>query len=324
MRTSHRHLSSIRSLEKAASFWFLLSLIFSSAFVSPAQQDSTRAASQNPSPMTESVRKHERIEQKEYPGLTFEIRDLFSKPVSVFVPRKSVKSKTFDLLIHFLGAPYVTEYAATRYHGDLIAATLSVGSGSKAFNDAFQDTSKFLSLVDSLLSEAKARVGHNLKLRCLILSGFSAGYGAIRRILSTESNYARVDAVLLLDGIHTSYLPERKVLAEGGRVDSTGLLTYIKLASDAMSKKSHKRFLITHSEIFPGTFVSTTESSDYLLGTLSIGRKPVLKWGPLGMQQLSFAHKNHFEVLGFAGNTARDHVDHVQGLYWFLNRLMTL
>jgi hypothetical protein len=311
-------------MQNPTAFWFVVSLTLSVTLVSPAQQDRTKVASQNPSPMTESVRKHERIEQKEYPGLTFEIRDLFSRPVSVFVPRKSLQSRTFDLLIHFLGAPYVTEYAAIKYYGDLIAAALSVRSGSKIFNDAFQDTTRFPSLLDSLLAEAKARLGHSVKLRRLILSGFSAGYGAIRKILSTESNYARVDAVLLLDGIHTSYIPERKVLPEGGRADSTGMLTYIKLASDAMSKKSHKRFLITHSEIFPGTFVSTTEATDYLLGSLSIERKPVLKWGPMGMQQLSFAHDNHLEVLGFAGNTARDHVDHVQGLYWFLNRLMTL
>jgi hypothetical protein len=205
--------------------------------------------------MTDSVRKHARIEQKEYPGVGFEIPNLFTKPVQVFVPQKSVKSKSFDLLIHFHGAGYVT------------------------------------------------------------------GYAAIRRILSSESNYAKVDAVLLLDGIHASYIPDRKVLAEGGRIDSTGLFPFIKLASDAASKKSRKRFLISHSEIFPGTFVSTTEATDYLLSTISVERKPVLKWGPLGMQQLTSARKNRLEIMGFAGNTARDHVDHVQALYWFLNQL---
>ena len=53
-------------------------------------------------------------------------------------------------------------------------------------------------------------------------------------------------------------------------------------------------------------------------------RTPILQWGPLGMQQLSASQKNHFAVYGFAGNTARDHVDHLQGLYWFLQELMKL
>lgn len=232
-------------------------------FAYPAQEDSIKVASQNPSPMTESVRKHGRIEQKEHPGIAFEIRDFFSKPVQVFIPQKSTKSKTFDLLLHFHGAAFVTEHAAGNYRGNIIGATLSVGSGSKIYNDTFQDTTKFLSLIDS-------------------------------------------------------------ILAEGGRIDSTDLLPYTRLAADAVSKKSRKRFLITHSEIFPGTFVSTTEATDFLLQSLSIKRVPVLRWGPLGMQELSYGRKNHFEVLGFAGNTARDHVDHLHGLYWFLNRLLGL
>jgi hypothetical protein len=42
------------------------------------------------------------------------------------------------------------------------------------------------------------------------------------------------------------------------------------------------------------------------------------------MQQLSQARRHHFEVLGFAGNTAPDHVDHLHGLFYFLNELMKL
>ena len=288
------------------------------------QEDSMKVASQNPSPMVDFTRKHDRIEQKEYAGIAFEITGIFSKPVQVFVPRKCVKSESFDLLIHFHGAAYVTQFAASQYRGKLIGVTISVGSGSKIYDDAFQDTAKFLSLLDTTVAETRTRLGHHVRIGRVILSGFSAGYGAIRKIISTESNYARVDAVLLLDGFHTSYIPDRKVLAEGGRIDSTGLLPYMKLAGDASSGRSRKRFLITHSEIFPGTFVSTTEATDYLLKTLSMKRTPVLKWGPLGMQQLSDASKYRLEIMGFAGNTARDHVDHLQGLFWFLNRLMTL
>ncbi len=299
-------------------------LLMISAIAVARQEDSVKVASQNPSPMFDFTRKHNRIIQKEYAGITFQIRDIFPKPVEVFIPQKSVRSKSFDLLIQFHGAAYVTEFAASKYHGHLIGATLSVGSGSKIYNDAFLDTTKFLLLLDTILEQSKARLGHHVRIGHVILSGFSAGYGAIRRIISTESNYAHVDAVLLLDGFHTAYIPDRKVLAEGGKIDSTGLLPYVKLAKDASSPRSRKRFLITHSEIFPGTFVSTTESTDYLLGQLSMKRTPVLRWGPLGMQELSDARKNHLEIQGFAGNTARDHIDHLQGLYWFLNRLMSL
>jgi hypothetical protein len=287
-------------------------------------QDSTKAAPQNPSPMADETRKHERIEKKEYAGIRFELREFLSKSVQLFVPQKSLKATTFDLLVHFNGAPYVVEFAATKYRRDIIAATVSIGSGSEVYNNAFRDTTRFRSLVDAMIAETKKQLKHNVKLGRVILSGFSAGYGAIRRIISSEWNSARVDAILLLDGIHASYVPEGKVLAAAGRIDSVDLFPYVKYARNASAKHSKKRFMIAHSEIFPGTYASTTEATDYLLHTLDMKRTPILRWRPLGMQQLSSSRRNHFAVYGFAGNTARDHVDHLQGLYWFLRELMKL
>ena len=55
----------------------------------------------------------------------------------------------------------------------------------------------------------------------------------------------------------------------------------VKLAREAVSGK--KKFIISHSEIFPATYASTTECVDYLLNTLSLKRKAVLKKGPIGM-----------------------------------------
>ncbi|HEX9652428.1 MAG TPA: hypothetical protein VGA99_01850, partial [bacterium] len=76
-----------------------------------------------------------------------------------------------------------------------------------------------------------------------------------------------------------------------------------------------------HSEIFPGTFASTTETADYLLQANDLSRTAVLRWGVLGMQQLSEARKGNFVVLGFAGNTAPDHVDHFHALFEFIKYL---
>ncbi len=67
--------------------------------------------------------------------------------------------------------------------------------------------------------------------------------------------------------------------------------------------------VVTHSEIFPGTYASTTETTDYLLAQLGLHRRPVLKWGPMGLQQLSEVRAGRFLLMGFAGNSAPDHVD---------------
>ena len=66
--------------------------------------------------------------------------------------------------------------------------------------------------------------------------------------------------------------------------------------------------------MYPGTYASTTDTANALLASLKLSRRPVLKQGPLGMQQLSEAHGGGFHVLGFAGNSASDHVDHLYAL----------
>ena len=70
-----------------------------------------------------------------------------------------------------------------------------------------------------------------------------------------------------------------------------------------------KQLVVTHSEVFPGTFASTTETADYLIRELGLKRMPVVKWGPRGMQQLSEVRSANLLILGFAGISAPDHVD---------------
>ena len=120
----------------------------------------------------------------------------------------------------------------------------------------------------------------------------------------------------LTDGLHTDYLPNGRILSDGGTLNTDKLAPFLHYARRAISEET--RFLITHSEIFPGTYASTTETADYLLTQLGLKRTPVLQWGPLGMQQVSQTVQGGFAVYGFAGNTAPDHVDHLHALVNFL------
>jgi len=293
-------------------------------FLSAQQNDTPKPAVQNPSPMVEKTRAHERVSQQKYAGLEFKIVDVLPKAIEIFIPQKRRDSKNFDLLLHFHGAGFVVQHAAMKHRDALVVATINLGGGSSVYGNAFEDSTKFSALIAAINDSLEQKLARPLTLRKLILSGFSAGYGAIRKIISTPQNFNRVDAILLLDGIHASYVPERLVLAEGGQIDSSGVAAFIRFANEAAKKNSAKKFLITHSEIFPGTFVSTTEATDFILQNLGMKRQPVLKWGPLGMQQLSQARQHHFAVLGFAGNTAPDHVDHLHALDYFLKSLEKL
>jgi hypothetical protein len=283
-------------------------------------QTNTQLA-QYPSPMKETVRRHERVAFEMEFSKTIVLNNLLPKPVTIYLPANTHKLKQADLLIHFHGLAPVVAYAAHQYKRPIIAVSVNLGSGSSAYAQPFNNDSTFEKLRKTVLDTVIKHLGYPLTAGKIILSGFSAGYGAIRSILSQPVYFTGIDAVILLDGLHTSYIPERKVLAEGGLIDSVSLEPIIQFARKATNKLSGKKFMFTHSEIFPGTFSSTTETANYLLDKLGIKVKPVLKWGPLGMQQISEASKGNFYVLGFAGNTAPDHIDHFHGLFHFLHKL---
>jgi hypothetical protein len=264
---------------------------------------------QNPSPMMERTRAHERIAESEtVPGRRLSLVDVLPQPVHVFVPEGAPARPR--LLIHFHGAPYIAEQAVAT-NGNYVLANVSLGSGSRVYGEPFTDAAVLARLV-----EAVQRAAGLAELDAIVLSGFSAGYGAIRSILRDPASAARVEGVLLLDGLHTGYLPDRLTLHEGGRLATELLDPFVELARAALAGRS--RFLLTHSEIFPGTFASTTETADHLLQELGLARTPVLAWGPVGMQQLSVVRAGSFALLGFAGNSAPDHVDHLHGMPHFL------
>jgi hypothetical protein len=103
------------------------------------------------------------------------------------------------------------------------------------------------------------------------------------------------------------------------QLETENLQIFLQLARDAIAGK--KQVVITHSEIFPGTYASTTETADYLLAQLGLTRRAVVKWGPRQTQQLSEARRGRFLVVGYAGNSAPDHVDQLHSLPEYLKWL---
>jgi hypothetical protein len=285
-----------------------------------------KPASQNPSPMVDFTRAHERLQKRTIEGVQFA-----AGKTEVLVTPRATAAGEGDLLIHFHGSAWLPFQAALTTERPLVVAAVNAGQGGGIYDKTFSDPSVF----DGLVNEIRSRAG--VKINRLYLSGFSAGYGAIRAILRNTENPSpgpsghplpasrgegsrasaplplagegaaerrvRVDGILLIDGLHTSYIPDRKPIAEGGKLDTATLEPFLQYA------RSGKRFVFSHSEIFPGTFASTTETADYLIGELGLKRTPVVKWGPRGMQQLSEVRSGNLLILGFAGNSAPDHVD---------------
>jgi len=277
-------------------------------------------AQQNPSPMVEETRRHERLAPADIGGTHRTFIGPQDKPVDVWIPDGIRPNDPVDLVVHFLGAAWLPEFAVSRLRTKTVAAVVNLGAGSGIYDRSFSDPAAFDSLLTAVTRETVAATGRDTRFRRIILVGFSAGHGAVRAILRDPAHFARVDAILLLDGMHTSYVPEGLVVEKGGTLDPRNLDAFVRFAQAAV--KGDKRFLITHSEIFPGTFASTTETANYLLRALGLRCVPVLEWGPRGMQQLGEVKAGRFELMSFAGNTAPDHIDHLHGMPEFLERLL--
>jgi len=258
---------------------------------------------QNPSPMVEHTRTHTRLTEETPPGRREKL------DVGTLYLPKGLAARP-PLLLFFHGDAWIPEVAAAR---NLVAVIgVQAGNGSASYTKLFEDPQRF----PHLLREAEAKAGRPFGR--IMLGGWSAGCGAIRQILQNPASYARVNSVMCLDGIHTDYANGKP-----GPLESTlapeNLAIWLRLGHDA--KAGRKRFLMTHSEIFPGTYASTTETADYLLAQLGVRRHALLRWGPMGMQQLSEAATGKFMLQGFAGDSAPDHIDQLHSLPQFLKWL---
>lgn len=265
---------------------------------------------QHPSPMSDTTRPHPRVAEDRVAGrrATLSMGELFLSD------RFHVRARV-ALVVHFHGASWLLERHIERSAPSAALVTVNLGAGSGRYAAPFVDHGRFPALLDEAAAAAGTLTGHRPEWSTVTLTSFSAGYGAVREILGVPDGFARVDGLFLADSLHASYAgtgDSGAARTEDLPVDAADLAVFARFSADAAAGR--KRMWVTHSEVFPGTYASTTESANVLLSALRLTRRPVLARGPLGMQQLSEARRGEFRLAGFAGNSAPDHVDHLYAL----------
>jgi hypothetical protein len=132
----------------------------------------------------------------------------------MIAPRKGglTKSGGFDLVVHFHGhEPIRKEFVKTGNGVVLVGIDLGIGSG--AYSNAFASPYVFDKLLESVEAEMSRRSGKKARIRHLALSSWSAGYGAVEQILQQPAG-KKVEALILLDSVHTGYIDEAAEDAE--------------------------------------------------------------------------------------------------------------
>lgn len=235
-----------------------------------------------------------------------------SRVISLTAGCRAVQAP-YDLLIHFHGAPNQLETAFEKSGIDGALVIYNWGIGSGAYEDQFGAPGSFNQLVTNITNGIRELCPSAAEPKRFALSAWSAGYGAIWRILDRASDAAKIDSVLLSDGLHAGFVGNERER----NVNPAQMAAFELFADQAVQDK--RLFAITHSTIAT-PYASTTETASYLLNAEGMERTEVSLPGPRpDMDLTSMADRGSFHVRGFAG---MDKPAHCNQLYAFGDLLL--
>ena len=213
------------------------------------------------------------------------------------------KDGGFDLIVHFHGhEPIRKEFVKTAKGIVLVGIDLGIGSGP--YSSTFSSPEVFERLLRSVEAEMAKRSGNKkAHVRKLALSSWSAGYGAVEQILR-QPVAKRVDAVILLDSLHTGYVsPDSKAMV------TSALEPFVAFAKQAAGGK---RFMFqSYSSIIPPGYASTTETAHYVISELGGKPSKSTRKDVLGLAMFERFDRGNYHARGYDGDDKPDHCAHI-------------
>jgi len=226
----------------------------------------------------------------------------------------------YDLVIHFHGNTDLVEESYQKVGINAAVVIMNLGTGSGVYEDRYSAPAILPDVLDRTRGALEKRGLRRATLRRLALSAWSAGYGAVSRILDQPQMREKVDAIILLDGLHCGYLQGSHELA------MERLASFERFAKQAIEGK--KLFSITHSNITPlGEYAGTHETTDALLKRVGVPRTKggdpppmpplssidgvVQKKSLRPLQPESEAHLRGLYVRGYGGDQPDHHSMHL-------------
>jgi hypothetical protein len=216
--------------------------------------------------------------------------------------------RTFDVLIHFHGAYTTTEPQLMKSGINAVYVVKNLGNFSGPYESAFASPGSFKAEIAAIRARINRSCGGpERSVGRIALSGWSAGYGAIYKILARPDDAARVDAVVLADGMHVGYEPGSH------RVRSAAMTPFIDFAKAAA--QGEKLMAVTHSAIVPPSYASTTETARFIRDQLNLTPAAEGSEEPrAGMHRTSNDARGDLHVTGYAGGDAHAHCDHLYAI----------
>ena len=225
----------------------------------------------------------------------------------------------YDLVVFFHGNTDLVEESFAIAKANCVVVIFNLGIGSGIYEERFASPMILKDIEGRVRDRMEKRGLRRPFQRRLGLAAWSAGYGAIVRMLEQPSIADRVDAVVLLDGIHIGYMGKTQDL------NLAGLAPFQRFAERAV--RGETLMTITHSEIDPIDYAGTHKTTDALLAAVHVERKDggvspaipplttidgvVPKKKMRLLNPLSEANAGGLHVRGYGGNEPEDHMAHL-------------
>ena len=249
-------------------------------------------------------------------------------PGVLFVPSSFHSADgLFDLLVFFHGNTDLVAQSVAAAGLNALVLVVNVGTGSGAYEAHYGASALFPHELRRVAEIVSSRGLVDARLGRLALGAWSAGYGAVLRLLEQQSRRSKepgatsaknVSAVLLADALHSNLKDPYS-----RDVDLERIAPFVQFAQEAAA--GDKLFVMTHSEVNEFRYATTTEAANALIRVVGAYRERATDWPdrpifPLArkvmaqtswLEQRSEAHKGHFHVRGYRGEREDDHIAHL-------------
>jgi len=226
----------------------------------------------------------------------------------MLIPQKggSTPDRGFDVIIHFHGADPVRKLLVQSARG-VALVLVDLGTGGGPYARAFGGPKSFPKLKESIESALKKHCNdEKAHIRHLALSSWSAGYTAIDRILMQKHD--DFDSIVILDGLHGVWKQNARREQNVDSVDPLGIERATQFAKRAF--KGEKTFVLTHSNVDPGTYPSTGVTANLLLREVGL-RAKTFDPNSNRFGQTSGVDEKGLHVWGFRGNEEKAHCSQI-------------
>ncbi len=146
----------------------------------------------------------------------------------------------------------------------IVEANANIDGGlSGAYDKLFPNADWAKTALGNIQSALTKYFG-NVSLNKLGVGNFSAGYSGADKLLSDPVLKNNITDVVSLDGMH---------YGKSGKINELAMKPWLDFAKSAKNDPN-KKFVMLHTSVNPGSYISTTETAQYLLDQLGIKRQP--------------------------------------------------